>query len=94
MFFSNPTRPTYGMTVRPQSGRIARCELWSSVDEVPQGTPLTDVLWVQCGHVAQVAPDGDYLCEDHMEGWHCGTCGIEMPEYGYPDRECENCRMN
>jgi hypothetical protein len=94
VFFSNPTRPTYGMTGLPPSGRIARCELWESAGHYGTTEPIEPLMWVQCGQVASLAPDGDYLCEDCMLGWYCGACGVEMPEYGYPDRLCVRCLEN
>ena len=96
VFLSREVYDSAGLgIVRPQA-KIARCTAWEGAwygvpDMPPENLPHADILRVQCGRVAQVAPDGEFLCQDCILGWFCARCGGQRPEYGHPDHYCASC---
>lgn len=54
----------------------ARCHIpmWASM-----GDGSTRTYTIQCGQLAQIAPDGAYLCAYHWHSlWECSYCGVVL----------------
>ena len=78
-------------TILPPSPCVARCSCITR-DAQHNGSDWVWSLDVQCGIVAQIAPDGSYLCDDHLHKvWHCPWCDELLPT-GEGDYCSEMCR--
>ena len=93
VFFSQPTEARIGgerWCIAEDGACVARCAL-VEFPLTDAGTPATPPM--QCGHVASIDPDGDYLCHSHtLMLWHCEACYVFLPDKPpSPDGLCPAC---
>jgi hypothetical protein len=84
VFFSRPTQtwlPGEGLLQFSPYTAVARCsvEERTGSGDCTRETPLTDrTVWtypIQCGMVATITPDGQYVCDRHLgELYTCVVC--------------------
>jgi hypothetical protein len=86
LFFAQPTIAFVAggpLWLAPADEAAARCGLASAHGTPPGDHRDPQTIWVQCGQLAQLCPDGTYLCETHFGFfWLCDWCGGPLPENG------------
>jgi hypothetical protein len=83
-----------GAAARPSlPGKSARCGFCQAAWDPTEHHAVEPSLWIACGQIAGMDPEGDWLCERHMEYWYCGACSIQLPEFCGPgtDPLCARC---
>ena len=88
VFFSG--LPGFPAALAPQA-KCARCDFAQAAYDTATGADLQPLLWIQCGQMGAPDPEGGYLCEEHMTGWYCGACGIQLPEFCGSVTVCPRC---
>jgi hypothetical protein len=93
-YYAKATASSWGRALPVPPGKVARCELSEALYRDHTGHRPVPLLWVQCGQVAGLDPEGEYLCQKHMGGWQCDACGALKTSYSLNGGLCDACDEN